>query len=95
MDLIWPIARLVIIILMVLLSIGMVVTILLQDGNSGNVSALSGQSDTYFNKNKEKTLAGALKRLTVIFSVALIVLSISFFLTIFANHWDLELLWKS
>ena len=78
----FPIARIVIISLMALLSISLVIVIMLQPGNSGNVSAISGNTDTFFNKNKEKTLEGFLKRLTIIFSICLFVLSLLFFLSL-------------
>ena len=79
----FPIIRMVIMILLVLLSIAIVVMVLMQKSNSGGMGALDGtQSDTFYSKNKSRTLEGMLKRLTVICVIAIFVLCIVFFVTV-------------
>lgn len=68
--------KIALLILIVLLSIVMVLIVLLQPGNSEGVGAISGGAETFFGKNKAKTLEGRLKRLTIIVAVALVVLCI-------------------
>lgn len=78
----FPVIRTVIIVLMVVLSVALVVIILMQPSNPQGGNVITGQSDTYYSKNKSKTLEGALRRLTVIISITLAVLAIIFFVTL-------------
>lgn len=78
--------RLVILSLIVVCSVFLIIVILMQPGNSSGVSAISGETETYLGRNKGKTKEGILKTLTIIAIVALVVLSISFFL--------INILWK-
>ena len=68
--------KIALLILIVLLSIVMVLIVLLQPGNSEGLGAISGGAETFFGKNKAKTLEGRLKKLTSIVAVALVVLCI-------------------
>lgn len=64
----------------VLVGIALVVVILMQSGTNDNIGVINGgESDTYANKNKGKTREGLLRRLTIIFGVAMVVLSIIYF----------------
>ncbi|MCL2599020.1 MAG: preprotein translocase subunit SecG [Firmicutes bacterium] len=78
----FPIIRIVLIALIALCSVAIVFTILMQPSNQeGSLGAIGGDSDTYFSKNQEKTLEGAMKRLTIVLSIAIGAMSILFFLT--------------
>ena len=68
--------KIALLILIVLLSIVMVLIVLLQPGNSEGLGSISGGAETFFGKNKAKTLEGRLKKLTIIVAVALVVLCI-------------------
>ena len=68
--------KIALLILIVLLSIVMVLIVLLQPSNSEGLGAISGGAETFFGKNKAKTLEGRLKKLTIIVAVALVVLCI-------------------
>ncbi len=57
-----------------------VVVVLMQQGNSNGVSALGGNTDTFYGKNKSKTLEHKLKVLTVISIVVIAVLMVAFYL---------------
>ncbi len=64
---------------MVLLSIGMIVIVLLQQGTSNNLGAISGGGDSFFGKNKTRTLDGKLKIATIVIAAGLMVCAILFF----------------
>ncbi len=81
----FPIVRMVLIALIAVLSLVLIFTILFQSGNDGsNLGAMAGQqtSDTYFAKNKSQTTDNMLKRLTVIVSIAILVLAVLFFVSV-------------
>lgn len=79
----FPIIRIVLLALMVLSAIIMIVLVLLQPSNSEGMGALSGQtSDTFYSKNKGRSIEGVMKRLTVIFAIVMAVISILFFVTV-------------
>lgn len=79
----FPIIRTVIIVVMVVLSLALIVLVLAQPSNEHGMNAITGQtSDTFYSKNKSKTLQGVFKRLTVIISIVLAVLSLVFFITL-------------
>lgn len=62
----------------VLLALFMLLVVLLQAGNTQGLGAISGGAETFFGKNKAKTLEGKLRKLTVIAAIALVVLCIAF-----------------
>ncbi|MDO5294922.1 MAG: preprotein translocase subunit SecG [bacterium] len=66
----------IMIILYLLDCVGLVVVVLMQEGKSGGLGALTGAADTYYAKNKGRTVEGALKKLTIALSVLFIVLSV-------------------
>ncbi|MBO7664077.1 MAG: preprotein translocase subunit SecG [Clostridia bacterium] len=47
-------------IVLILAALFMIVTVLLQNSNEGGISAISGQSNSYFSKSKTKTLEAKL-----------------------------------
>ena len=66
-------------VLMVLLAIGMIVIVMMQSGNQNNLGAITGAAESFFGKNKAKTMEAKFKRWTVIIAVAMLVCSILFF----------------
>lgn len=69
----------VLIVLMSLAAIAAVVLVLLQPGNSTGVSALGGSSETFFGKNKGKSIEARMKKWTVLCLIILAVLSVAFY----------------
>lgn len=69
----------VMIVLMTLAALFVLVVVLFQPGNSDGVGAITGQSETFFGKNKSKTIEYKLKKLTWICLVIVAVLSVLFF----------------
>ncbi len=47
-------------IVLILAALFMIVTVLLQNSNEGGISAVSGQSNSYFSKSKSKTFEAKL-----------------------------------
>ena len=68
--------RIVLTILLIIISIVFTVIVLMQEGKSAGLGARSGAAETYWGKNKGRTMEGALVKLTTILGVAFIVLSL-------------------
>ena len=66
-------------VLMVLMAIGMIVVVMLQSGESGNLGAITGAAESFFGKNKAKTMEAKFKRWTIIIAAAMLVCSVLFF----------------
>ena len=63
-------------VIIVLASLIMIVTVLLQSSNEGGISAVSGQSNSYFSKSKSKTFEAKLALGTKIAATVFVVLSL-------------------
>ena len=77
--LIRDILAIVAVIVMALSALASIVLILLQQGNSTGINALGGSSETFFGKNKGKTLESKMKKWTIICLVILLVFSVFYF----------------
>ncbi len=66
-------------VIMVLLAIAMIVIVVLQDGNNSNLGAITGAAESFFGKNKSKTLDAKFKRWTIGIAIGLLVTSILYF----------------
>ena len=68
----------VISILTVLASIVLIVSVLMQEGDSDGISALAGgsSSETFFGRNKSNTIQGKLSNITKISATVFVVLAI-------------------
>ena len=64
----------------IVLSLFVLIVVLIQQGNSEGVSALGGQSDTFYGKNKSKTMEHKLKILTGICIAIIAILMIVYFI---------------
>ena len=51
-------------ILMLIAGIALIVVVMMQKGTNDNVGVISGASDTYYGRNKEKGKEGVLKKVT-------------------------------
>ena len=63
-------------IVLILACLFMIVTVLLQSSNVKGLGAVAGQMDSYFSKNKAKTVEAKLAMGTKIASVVFVVLSL-------------------
>ena len=69
----------ILMIIMVLVSIAMLVCILRQSGDPEDLGALTGNTETFYGKNKEKTQSAIMRKLTVWFAIGLVAVSIIYF----------------
>ena len=74
----WPIIKIVIMCLLAVFSIAMIVMVVMQKSNTNGASAITGQSNTFYNRNKGATLQGKIKILTIIDAILILVLCIAF-----------------
>ncbi|MGI6136721.1 MAG: preprotein translocase subunit SecG [Christensenellales bacterium] len=65
---------------MVLLSIGMIIIVSLQSGQQANLGAITGAAESFFGKNKAKTMDAKFKRITIFIAIAMLIVSILFFI---------------
>ena len=68
----------------IILSIVITVTILMQEGKSAGLGAISGIADTYWGQNKGRSMEGALVKSTKFLAILFIVLAAVLNLKVFA-----------
>ena len=64
----------------------LIIVVMIQPSNSSGISAIGGQQETFYGKNKGKTLAEKLKKLTVITMAIMSVLMIVFCFVVFHSN---------
>lgn len=67
--------RMVLTIALVIICIALTVMILMQEGKSAGLGAISGSSDTYWSKNKGRSMEGILVKATRVLVILFIVIS--------------------
>ena len=70
-------------IVFILIRIALIVVVLMQEGKSAGLGALTGQADSYVRKNHGRTREGRLERATVILGVLFFVIAIGLELKFF------------
>lgn len=68
--------RMVVMIVFMLVCIALTVVVLMQEGKSQGLGAISGAAETYWGKNKGRSIEGKLEMGTKILCVAFILLSL-------------------
>lgn len=68
--------RIVIQIIFILICIALTVLVLMQEGKSAGLGAISGAAETYWGKNKGRSMEGALVKITTGLAVGFMVISI-------------------
>lgn len=63
-------------VVLILISIGVTAIILLQEGKSAGLGAISGASDTYWSKHKDRSMEGVLVKVTRAFVALFLLISI-------------------
>ena len=71
-------------IVLILISIALIVAVLMQEGQRQGLGAIGGGAETFFGKNKAKSMEGRLQRYTKIAAAIFIVLAIV--ATIITSH---------
>lgn len=70
-----------------ILSVLSIVFVLMQPSNSDGINSITGSSETFFGKNKGKSIEARLKKWTVICLIVIGVLSIAFFILQYSGFW--------
>ena len=68
--------RITLTIIFILICLALVVLVLMQEGKSAGLGAISGAAETYWGKNKGRSMEGTLVKLTKICAVAFILLAV-------------------
>lgn len=63
-------------IVFVIVAIVLTIVVLMQEGKSAGLGAISGSSDTYWGKNKGRSIEGKLELITKILAAAFFILAI-------------------
>ena len=75
------------IILMAVAALAAIVFVLLQPSNSSGIDALGGLSETFFGKNKGKSIEAKMKKWTWICLAVLVVLAVIFYILQLESIW--------
>ena len=78
---------LTLIILMAVAALAAVILVLLQPSNSTGIDALGGSSETFFGKNKGKSIEAKMKKWTWICLAVLLILSVAFYILQMPGIW--------
>ena len=73
----------VLMVVFILISIALTVIVLMQEGKSAGLGAISGAADTYWGKNKGRSMEGFLVKLTKILAVLFMVIAAILNLNVF------------
>ena len=75
--------KIVLTIIFIVVCVALVVLVLMQEGKSAGLGAISGAAETYWGKNKGRSMEGLLVRLTKILAVLFMVLAVILNLNVF------------
>ena len=70
-----PVLNTILTVVFIILSIVITVVILMQEGKSAGLGAIAGAADTYWGKNKGRSMEATLVKITKILAVLFIVLA--------------------
>ncbi|MGN0386163.1 MAG: preprotein translocase subunit SecG [Lachnospiraceae bacterium] len=68
--------RMILTILFVIICVALVVLVLMQEGKSDGLGAISGAAESYWGKNKGRSMEGRMVKITTFLAVAFIVLAL-------------------
>jgi len=75
----YKVLSIICLVLSLITSIFVIAVVIMQPGNSNGIGAVNGQSETFYGKNKNKTLESKMRKLTVICIVILMLCMIAFY----------------
>ena len=70
------ILRTIFTVILILVSIAFTIIVLMQEGKSAGLGAISGAAETYWGKNKGRSMEGALVKATTVLGVVFMLLSV-------------------
>ena len=68
--------RIILTVLFIIDCIGLTIIVLMQEGKSAGLGAISGAAESYWGKNKGRSMAGALVKITRVMAVLFMVLAV-------------------
>ena len=69
--------RVIVTIAFVIVCLGLIVVVLMQEGKSAGLSgSINGVADTYWGKNKGRSMEGALSKITIVLAVLFVIISV-------------------
>ena len=68
--------KIVLTVVYIIVSIALVILVLIQEGKSAGLGSISGAAETYWGKNKGRSMDGMLVKITKWLAVAFILLSV-------------------
>lgn len=75
--------RIIIQILFIIICIALTVLVLMQEGKSAGLGAISGAAETYWGKNKGRSMEGKLVKITKYLAIGFMLISIILNLNVF------------
>ena len=75
--------RIILTVLFIIICIALTVLVLMQEGKAAGLGAISGAAETYWGKNKGRSMEGTLVKITKYLAVAFIVIAVVLNLSIF------------
>ena len=82
----FPILRIVLVCLMAAIGIALIIVIMFQPSSSSGMGALTGQRDTFYAKDKSKSLESVMKRVTIALGIVEGVLAVLFFVSLLISQ---------
>lgn len=77
------ILRIILTVIFIIVCLALTVLVLMQEGKSAGLGAISGAAETYWGKNKGRSMEGLLVRITKVLAVLFIGLAIILNLNVF------------
>ena len=77
------VVKIIIQIIYILLCIALTVLVLMQEGKSAGLGAISGMAETYWGKNKGRSMEGNLVKITKYLAIGFMLISIVLNLSVF------------
>lgn len=75
--------RIILTIIFIIVCVALAAIVLLQEGKSAGLGAISGAAETYWGKNKGRSMEGKLVKITRILAIAFMVLAVILNLNVF------------
>ena len=75
--------RITLTIIYIIICIALVILVLMQEGKTAGLGAVSGAAETYWGKNKGRSMEGKLVKITTGLAIGIMVIAIVLNLTIF------------
>ena len=70
--------KLIVVIAILLCAVFIIVSVMLQESNTNGMTGITGETDTFYNRNKSKSMQGKIKKITIFVSIAILVLCLAY-----------------